>query len=45
MLPALTCLSLPEVKAAVQVPTVGLTPNPDLEQIVAMKPDLVLLVK
>lgn len=33
----------PDVKAAVQqVPTVGLTPNPDMEQIVAMKPDLVL---
>jgi len=33
----------PNVKAAVQqVPTVGLTPNPNLEQIVAMKPDLVL---
>lgn len=33
----------PDVKAAVQqVPTVGLTPNPDLEKIVAMKPDLVL---
>lgn len=33
----------PEVKAAVEeVPRVGIPPNPNLEQIVALKPDLVL---
>jgi iron complex transport system substrate-binding protein len=33
----------PAVKAAVQqVPTVGITPNPDIEQIIALKPDLIL---
>ncbi|HMM19327.1 MAG TPA: ABC transporter substrate-binding protein [Selenomonadales bacterium] len=33
----------PEVKAAVRnVPAVGITPNPNMEQIVALKPDLVL---
>ena len=33
----------PAVRAAVQtVPTVGLPPNPSLEQLVALKPDLVL---
>lgn len=33
----------PAVRAAVQtVPTVGLPPNPNLEQLVALKPDLVL---
>ncbi len=33
----------PAVKAAVQqVPAVGITPNPNIEQIVALKPDLIL---
>jgi iron complex transport system substrate-binding protein len=33
----------PAVKAAVQeVPTVGMTPNPNIEQIMALKPDLIL---
>lgn len=33
----------PEVKAAVaEVPSVGITPNPNLEEIVALQPDLVL---
>lgn len=32
-----------EVKAAVkEVPTIGITPNPNIEQIIALKPDLIL---